>query len=83
MLVAAEDKKVTIYQVSEDPKEAPSIIGEMVGHSNRSVHSPRSWIFYLTHSTASKQWRRLTSPSRRRRAVGRRRRLCVLSRLMG
>lgn len=35
MLVAAEDKKVTIYQVSEDPKEAPSIIGEMVGHSNR------------------------------------------------
>ena len=83
MLVAAEDKKVTIYQVSEDPKEAPSIIGEMVGHSNRSVHSPESWIFYLTHGTASKQWRRLKSQSHRWKAVGSRQRLFVLSRLMG
>ncbi|KAL4062558.1 WD40-repeat-containing domain protein [Scleroderma yunnanense] len=35
MLVAAEDKKVSVYQVPEDPEETPSIIAEMVGHSNR------------------------------------------------
>ena len=37
MLVAAEDKKVSIYQVFEDPESTPTIIAEMVGHSNRCV----------------------------------------------
>ena len=37
MLVAAEDKKVSIYDLPSDPDIAPSIIAEMVGHSNRSV----------------------------------------------
>lgn len=37
LLVAAEDKKVSVYQVSEDPQSTPTIIAEMVGHSNRFV----------------------------------------------
>jgi protein MAK11 len=37
LLVAAEDKKVSIYQISEDPQSTPTIIAEMVGHSNRFV----------------------------------------------
>ncbi|KAH9926918.1 WD40-repeat-containing domain protein [Fomitopsis serialis] len=35
LLVAAEDKKVSIYDLPSDPEKAPSIIAEMVGHSNR------------------------------------------------
>ncbi|KAI6013558.1 WD40-repeat-containing domain protein [Pisolithus marmoratus] len=35
MLVAAEDKKVSVYQFFDDPEKSPSIIAEMVGHSNR------------------------------------------------
>ncbi|KAF8548712.1 WD40 repeat-like protein [Imleria badia] len=35
LLVAAEDKKISIYQVSEDSQSTPTIIAEMVGHSNR------------------------------------------------
>ncbi|KAI6164527.1 WD40-repeat-containing domain protein [Pisolithus thermaeus] len=35
MLVAAEDKKVSVYRFLEDPEKPPSIIAEMVGHSNR------------------------------------------------
>ncbi|KAH0836807.1 WD40-repeat-containing domain protein [Lanmaoa asiatica] len=35
LLVAAEDKKVSIYQVSEDPQSPPTIIAEMIGHLNR------------------------------------------------
>ncbi|KAI6149601.1 WD40-repeat-containing domain protein [Pisolithus tinctorius] len=35
MLVAAEDKKVSIYHFLEDPEKPPSIIAEMIGHSNR------------------------------------------------
>lgn len=44
LLVAAEDKKVSIYQVSEDPESPPTIIAELVGHSNRFVSISRSWI---------------------------------------
>ena len=40
LLVAAEDKKVSIYQISEDPQSTPTIIAEMVGHSNRFVRIP-------------------------------------------
>lgn len=39
LLVAAEDKKVSIYDLPLDPDKAPSIVAEMVGHSNRSVIS--------------------------------------------
>jgi protein MAK11 len=35
LLVAAEDKKVTIYDISSDPDCPPSIISEMMGHENR------------------------------------------------
>lgn len=35
LLVAAEDKKVTIYDVPVDAENPPIIIAEMVGHSNR------------------------------------------------
>lgn len=35
MFVAAEDKKVSVYRFLEDPEKPPSVIAEMVGHSNR------------------------------------------------
>ncbi|KAG7445118.1 WD40 repeat-like protein [Guyanagaster necrorhizus] len=35
LLVGAEDKKLTIYDVSNDPEKPPTIIGLMVGHENR------------------------------------------------
>ena len=35
LLVGAEDKKVTVYTISKDPNTVPSIIAEMIGHSNR------------------------------------------------
>lgn len=37
LLAAAEDKKLSIYDVSTDPDKIPKIIGEMVGHTNRSA----------------------------------------------
>lgn len=35
MLVAAEDKKVTVYQMPVDTEKMPSVIAEMVGATNR------------------------------------------------
>ncbi|KAF5351306.1 hypothetical protein D9758_008013 [Tetrapyrgos nigripes] len=35
LFVGAEDKKLSIYDVSTDPENPPKIIGAMVGHSNR------------------------------------------------
>ena len=35
MLVGAEDKKVTIYQVPANTAEMPSVIAELVGATNR------------------------------------------------
>lgn len=35
LLVAAEDKKVTIYDIPSDPEHPPSVMGELVGHQNR------------------------------------------------
>ena len=35
LLVGAEDKKVTVYDVSNEPNTVPTIIAEMVGHTNR------------------------------------------------
>ena len=37
MLVAAEDKKVTIYEVPADREKAPFVIAELIGHTNRYV----------------------------------------------
>ncbi|SJL13723.1 uncharacterized protein ARMOST_17171 [Armillaria ostoyae] len=35
LFVGAEDKKLTIYDVSNDPEKPPTIVGLMVGHENR------------------------------------------------
>jgi len=37
LLVAAEDKKITAYEVYSDTKLVPKPIAEFVGHGNRSV----------------------------------------------
>lgn len=36
LLVAAEDKKVSIYEIRPGSKEPPKVIGELIGHENRS-----------------------------------------------
>lgn len=52
LLVAAEDKKLSIYDISNEPEKIPSVIALMTGHSNRSVdsssHDARSLILILT-----------------------------------
>lgn len=35
MLVAAEDKKVTVYETFKDEEKVPSIIAELVGATSR------------------------------------------------
>ncbi|KAF8238138.1 WD40 repeat-like protein [Tricholoma matsutake] len=35
LLVAAEDKKLSIYDISNEPEKIPSVIALMTGHSNR------------------------------------------------
>jgi len=35
LLVAAEDKKLSIYDIPSDRTEVPTVIAEMVGHANR------------------------------------------------
>jgi protein MAK11 len=35
LLVGAEDKKVSVYDIPEDPESAPKIIAVLVGHANR------------------------------------------------
>ncbi|KAH8104103.1 WD40 repeat-like protein [Cristinia sonorae] len=35
LLVAAEDKKLSIYDLSSDKNKIPTIIAEMIGHANR------------------------------------------------
>jgi protein MAK11 len=35
LLAGAEDKKLSIYDISSDPEKIPTIIAEMTGHSNR------------------------------------------------
>lgn len=35
LLVAAEDKKVSVYALFSDTEKPPKIVAEMVGHSNR------------------------------------------------
>ena len=36
LLAGAEDKKLSIYDVPKDRTKPPTIIAEMVGHTNRS-----------------------------------------------
>jgi protein MAK11 len=36
LLVAAEDKKLSIYDISNEPEKIPTVIAVMIGHSNRS-----------------------------------------------
>jgi len=48
MLAAAEDKKVSVYQFSEDPEVVPRIIASLVGHSNRYAPSLSSIRSHLT-----------------------------------
>jgi protein MAK11 len=35
LLVGAEDKKLSVYDIPGDPEKVPTIIAEMTGHSNR------------------------------------------------
>lgn len=35
LLVGAEDKKLSIYNIPDDPEKMPTVIAEMIGHSNR------------------------------------------------
>ena len=35
LLAGAEDKKLSVYDIPNDRTKPPSIIGEMIGHSNR------------------------------------------------
>lgn len=35
LLVGAEDKKLSIYDIPDDPEKMPTVIAEMTGHSNR------------------------------------------------
>ncbi|KAG0694129.1 WD40-repeat-containing domain protein [Suillus ampliporus] len=35
LLVGAEDKKLSIYDIPDDPDKIPTVIAEMTGHSNR------------------------------------------------
>lgn len=53
LLVAAEDKKLSIYDMFDDAEKVPTIIAVMIGHSNRSdyfpsCHESQSLIFIPT-----------------------------------
>lgn len=48
LLAAAEDKKVSVYDISKDTEKAPTIIAEMVGHTNRQVNSFVIFIYAFT-----------------------------------
>ena len=37
LLVGAEDKKLSIYDIPDDPDKMPTVVAEMIGHSNRYV----------------------------------------------
>ena len=37
LLAGAEDKKLSVYDVPEDRTKPPTVVAEMVGHTNRSV----------------------------------------------
>ncbi len=35
LLVAAEDKKVSVYDLPSDRTQVPTVVAEMIGHTNR------------------------------------------------
>ena len=37
LLVGAEDRKLTVYDIPADHTKPPTVIAEMVGHTNRCV----------------------------------------------
>ena len=38
LLVGAEDRKLTVYDIPADHTKPPTVIAEMVGHTNRYVY---------------------------------------------
>ena len=42
LLAGAEDKKLTVYQVSSDPETPPRVIAELIGHDRRCVYVTRA-----------------------------------------
>lgn len=50
LLVGAEDKKVSIYDVPTDREKALSIIAYLIGHENRCVYLLMTGIHGLTCS---------------------------------
>ncbi len=40
LLAGAEDKKLSVYDVPKDRTQPPTIVAEMVGHTNRSAFLP-------------------------------------------
>ena len=73
LLVAAENKKVSVYAVPADREVPPSIIAYMVGHENR--YAPRASLRgpQLTKAAESKQWTRSLSHSHPAQRARRRR----------
>jgi hypothetical protein len=63
LLVAAEDKKLSIYDVTLNTEDVPFIVAEMIGHSNRFAYFPVCFILHLLKSfpSASKPWRHTPS----------------------
>lgn len=35
LFAAAEDKKLSVYEVSSDPEIIPKLVAELIGHENR------------------------------------------------
>ncbi|KIJ65420.1 hypothetical protein HYDPIDRAFT_88400 [Hydnomerulius pinastri MD-312] len=61
LLVAAEDKKVSIYRLPEDPEHPPIMIAEMIGHSNRRVKAVETLDIALPMSAPKSQNSRETT----------------------
>ena len=49
LLVAAEDKKVTVYELFSTADAPPRVIAEFVGHTNRQAMLIRTIIQYNFH----------------------------------
>jgi protein MAK11 len=52
LLVAAEDKKVTVYQILTTADAPPRVIAELVGHTNRRAIHLHHVIRRVSHSSA-------------------------------
>lgn len=49
LLVAAEDKKVTVYELQSTLDTPPRVVAELVGHTNRRVVLLHYTAAHLTH----------------------------------